>query len=63
MKTKLVLKKQTVQNLNRGDMVELKGGAPGCHYPTLKRWECDTVPPSAWTCGGVTCMCMSYWPV
>jgi len=62
MKRKLVLKKQTIENLNRGTMVHLKGGAPGCHYPTLQQYECHTRPISALTCGRETCMCNSIWP-
>ena len=64
MKKKLTLRKQTIENLNQGDMVKLKAGGPGCHYPTLQNWECNTIPPSEWTCDGAgTCHCMSYWPV
>ncbi len=63
MTKKLVLKKQTIDNLNRGEMQDLKAGDPGCHFPTLKIWECNTIKPTQWTCYGATCVCQSIWPV
>jgi hypothetical protein len=66
MTKKLALKKQTIDNLNRGEMHDLKAGLviePGCHFPTIRYLECDTIPGTVWTCGGATCMCMSVWPL
>ncbi len=64
MTKKLVLKKQTIDDLNRGEMQDLKAGVVrGCHYPTIRNSECETVTPSVWTCQGATCMCQSIWPV